>query len=194
MLLIFRRAVACSLRVRLAHVRALLRRSVIVRASEMIDARFRVDPDDGVSRAMRFRLGVGCKAASACRGCDAWLDCCCSRPWRRDGGSRWRGCRKSGWGDSGGWSCRRGGRKSRSRRCGAGSARGDVVGLLLPGGFDRSLARRVISVALLDRLHGAGRGCGGRRGGCGWRCGGGNDSRRVRTGSARRNIVGLCLP
>ena len=58
MLFVFRGAIAGGLRVCFAHVRALLCRSVIVSPGEMVDARLRIDPDDGVGRAMRLCLGV----------------------------------------------------------------------------------------------------------------------------------------
>src|SRR5208337_1659812 len=60
-------AVAGGLRVRLAHVRAMLRGPVVVRACEMVDARLRVDPHDRVRGAAVFRLLLGCELPGAGR-------------------------------------------------------------------------------------------------------------------------------
>src|SRR5271166_6328441 len=61
MAFVLRGAIASGLRIRLAHVGPMLRFAVVVGSSEVIDARFRVHPDDGIGRAMSARLLVGRK-------------------------------------------------------------------------------------------------------------------------------------
>jgi hypothetical protein len=60
---VLRRAVAGRLSVGLAHVRAPLRISIIVRPWEMVDVRFLIDPNDGCTRAAILGLLRRCRGA-----------------------------------------------------------------------------------------------------------------------------------
>ena len=175
MMLVHRRAVACGLGVRLAHIRAMFRIAVVARSGEVVGARLRVDPNEHVGRAVRAGLLVG--GELACAGC------------------RWCGVvgRKSrGWGRSGRllpWKERAGRRWARAQALGGGSLRDccvarsasrDESALGLARRFDRSLAGFVFVIALARRHPRASsrrlaasraRRCGRwRRGWRSWRC------------------------
>jgi hypothetical protein len=76
MLLVHRGAIASSAGVGLAHVSALFGVPVVARAGEVIDARSRVDPNDGIGGTSRPRLLVGgILAYRSCR----WSRVVCGR-------------------------------------------------------------------------------------------------------------------